>query len=52
MIIVIGITSWPGTARLVRAQTLTVEARPYMERAKALGGRHTGIRSPGMCCRT
>ena len=34
----IGITSWPGTARLVRAQTLTVEARPYVERARALGG--------------
>jgi peptide/nickel transport system permease protein len=40
VIIVIGITSWPGTARLVRAQTLTVEARPYLERAKALGGGH------------
>ena len=38
VIIVIGITSWPSTARLVRAQTLTVEARPYLERAKALGG--------------
>jgi peptide/nickel transport system permease protein len=40
VIIVIGITSWPSTARLVRAQTLTVEARPYLERAKALGGGH------------
>jgi peptide/nickel transport system permease protein len=40
VIIVIGITSWPGTARLVRAQTLTVEARPYLERARALGGGH------------
>jgi peptide/nickel transport system permease protein len=38
VIIAIGVTSWPGTARLVRAQTLTVEARPYVERAKALGG--------------
>jgi peptide/nickel transport system permease protein len=38
IIIVIGLTSWPGTARLVRAQTLTVEARPYVERAHALGG--------------
>jgi peptide/nickel transport system permease protein len=38
VIIAIGITSWPGTARLVRAQTLTVEARPYVERARALGG--------------
>lgn len=36
-ILVLGITSWPGTARLVRAQTLSVEARPYIERAKVLG---------------
>jgi peptide/nickel transport system permease protein len=38
IIMVIGVTSWPGTARLVRAQTLSVEARPYLERAKVLGG--------------
>lgn len=38
IIFVIGITSWPGTARLVRAQTLTVKTRPYVERARALGG--------------
>ena len=37
---VIGITSWSGTARLVRAQTLAVEARPYLERARALGAGH------------
>jgi peptide/nickel transport system permease protein len=37
IIIVIGVTSWPGTARLVCAQTLSVRERPYMERAKALG---------------
>jgi peptide/nickel transport system permease protein len=37
VIIAIGLTAWPGTARLVRAQTLTLEARPYVERAKALG---------------
>jgi peptide/nickel transport system permease protein len=36
-VLVLGITSWPGTARLVRAQTLSVEARPYIERAKVLG---------------
>jgi peptide/nickel transport system permease protein len=34
---VLGVTSWPGTARLVRAQTLSVEGRPYLERAKVLG---------------
>jgi peptide/nickel transport system permease protein len=34
---VIGVTSWPGTARLVRSQSLTVKERPYVERARALG---------------
>ena len=37
IIVVIGITSWAGTARLIRAQTLSVEGRPYLERARALG---------------
>ena len=37
IILVIGITSWAGTARLVRAQALTVKERPYVERARALG---------------
>lgn len=37
VVVAIGLTAWPSTARLVRAQTLTLEARPYVERAKALG---------------
>ena len=40
IIIVIGVTSWPGTARLIRAQTLSLESRSYLERARALGGGH------------
>ncbi len=40
IIIVIGVTSWPATARLIRAQTLAIEGRPYLERARALGGGH------------
>jgi peptide/nickel transport system permease protein len=40
IVVAIGITSWAGTARLIRAQTLAVEARPYLERAKALGAGH------------
>ena len=40
LVIVIGVTTWSGTARLVRAQTLTIDARPFMERARALGGGH------------
>ncbi|MFF0010208.1 ABC transporter permease [Streptomyces sp. NPDC005374] len=43
VILAIGVTSWPTTARLVRAQTLAVESRPYIERAKALGGGHWHI---------
>ncbi|MFF3321117.1 ABC transporter permease [Streptomyces sp. NPDC002889] len=43
VIIAIGVTSWPTTARLVRAQTIAVESRPYIERAKALGGGHGHI---------
>ena len=34
------LTAWPTTARIVRAQTLTVETRPYIERARALGAGH------------
>jgi peptide/nickel transport system permease protein len=43
IVVAIGVTSWPSTARLVRAQTLTIEARPYIERAQALGGGHRHI---------
>lgn len=39
-IIVIGLTSWAGTARLVRADTLSVKQRPYVERGRALGASH------------
>jgi peptide/nickel transport system permease protein len=38
--LVIGITSWPGTALLIRAQTLSIEERPFLERARALGAGH------------
>jgi len=34
---VIGVTSWPATALLIRAQTLSVRERPYIERARVLG---------------
>jgi peptide/nickel transport system permease protein len=35
--IVIGVTSWPGTTLLIRAQTLSIKERPYLERARVLG---------------
>jgi peptide/nickel transport system permease protein len=37
IILVIGITSWPSTARLVRAQVLTLKERLYVDRSRALG---------------
>jgi peptide/nickel transport system permease protein len=37
IIFVIGITSWPSTARLVRAQVLTLKERLYVDRSRALG---------------
>jgi peptide/nickel transport system permease protein len=37
VIIVIGITSWPSTARIVRSQVLTVKERQFIERARAVG---------------
>ena len=41
--IAIAVTSWTATARLVRAQTLAVEARPFIERARALGAGNAQI---------
>jgi peptide/nickel transport system permease protein len=37
IVIVIGVTSWPGTALLIRSQTLSIKERPYIERAEAIG---------------
>jgi peptide/nickel transport system permease protein len=37
IILVIGITSWPSTARLIRAQVLTLKERDYVDRSRALG---------------
>ena len=43
VILVIAITSWASTARLVRAQALSVRERSYIERARAIGGSHWHI---------
>ncbi len=37
IILVIGITSWPSTARLVRSQVLTTKERLYVDRSRSLG---------------
>jgi peptide/nickel transport system permease protein len=38
--IVIAITSWASTARIVRAQVLSVRERMFVERSRALGAEH------------
>ncbi|MFT8637592.1 MAG: ABC transporter permease [Pseudoclavibacter sp.] len=43
IMVAIAVTSWPGTARLVRAQALAVEARPFIQRARVLGARGSQI---------
>jgi peptide/nickel transport system permease protein len=37
IILVIGVTSWPFPARLIRAQVLTLKERLYVDRSRALG---------------
>jgi peptide/nickel transport system permease protein len=37
IILVIGITSWPFPARLIRAQVLTLKERDYVDRSRSLG---------------
>jgi peptide/nickel transport system permease protein len=37
IIIVIGVTTWPSTTRLIQAQVLTLKERDYVDRSRALG---------------
>lgn len=37
LIVVLGVTSWPTLARIVRAQTLSLREREFVEAARALG---------------
>lgn len=37
IVFVIGVTSWPSTARVIRAQVLSLKTRTYVERSRALG---------------
>ncbi len=38
IILVIGLTGWSSTARVIRAQTLSVREQQYVERTKSIGG--------------
>jgi len=37
IVIVIGITSWSSTARIIRAQTLSIKERAFVDRARVIG---------------
>jgi peptide/nickel transport system permease protein len=43
LIFIIGIFSWPSTARIVRGQVLTIKERGYIDRVKAVGGSNVYI---------
>lgn len=43
LIVVIGLTSWAGTGRVVRSQVLTLRQRIFVERARAMGAGHAHI---------
>ena len=43
IIFLIGITGWAGTARVVRAQTLSVKERQFVERAVSIGSNSVHI---------
>lgn len=43
IILIIGLTGWSYTARMVRAQVLSVKERQYVERARAIGSSEMNI---------
>jgi peptide/nickel transport system permease protein len=43
IIVVIGITSWASTARIIRSQTLSVKERMFVDRARVIGGSRAHI---------
>lgn len=43
IIIIIGITSWPWTTRIIRAEVLSVKEKPFIERARGIGAGNTRI---------
>jgi peptide/nickel transport system permease protein len=45
IVIVIGITSWAGTARIIRSQTLSLRERAFVDRARVIGSNGRQIMS-------
>jgi peptide/nickel transport system permease protein len=37
VILVVGLLGWPSTSRIVRAQTLSIKERPFIENARTIG---------------
>lgn len=42
---IIGLTSWPATARIVRSQVLSIKELPFIERGRAIGSSNLHIMS-------
>lgn len=43
MVLILGLTSWTGTARLIRGEILSLKERPFIESARAIGLPHRWI---------
>ncbi len=43
IVVVIGITSWASTARIIRSQTLSLRERAFVDRARVIGGSRAHI---------
>lgn len=43
IIVVIGLTSWASTARIIRSQTLSIKERMFVDRARVIGGSRAHI---------
>lgn len=43
MVIIIALLGWPSTARVIRAQTLSLKERPFVESARVAGAGHMRI---------
>ena len=41
--VLLGVTFWPGTARVLRAQVLTLRTREFVAAARAVGAGHTRV---------
>ncbi len=52
IVLIIGATSWPPAARLVRASFLSLREKEFAEAARAMGSRDARASSCGTCCPT